>query len=111
MAPSGEARRHAPGITNITGSAQRREIDVNSTTENNAATAALVALTDEELAAFVGKLDAALKEARLGPQNLDLNEATSVAATARYLLRSRRAAVASKRAMAIVRELISAEPA
>ncbi|WNI16941.1 hypothetical protein [Actinacidiphila sp. ITFR-21] len=79
---------------------------MNSSTENNKVTAALVAKSDEELAAFSGTLDAALKEARMAPQGLDLNEITDVAATARHLLRRRRSAAAAQRAAAIVRELL-----
>lgn len=82
---------------------------MNSNTENDKATAALAAMTDDELTAFVRQLDTALKEARSGPQNLDLNEVTDVAASARYLLRRRRAAVAAQRARAIVRDLLNTE--
>lgn len=79
---------------------------MNGSTEYDRAPAALADLNDEELAAFVRKLDAALKEARLGPQASDLNELTTIAASARILLRSRRAATAGERARAIVRELL-----
>jgi hypothetical protein len=79
---------------------------VNSTTGYDRAAAALMALTDDELAEFVRKLDAALNEARLGPLDDDLDEATSVAASARILLRYRRATAAGDRAKNIVRELI-----
>lgn len=82
---------------------------MDGTTENSKATAALVAMTDDELAAFSLKLDAALKEARLAPQGLDLNEITDIAATARLLLRSRRAAIAVRVANDIVGDLLGAE--
>lgn len=82
---------------------------MNSNTGYDRAVAALASLNDDELTAFVRKLDAALKEARLGPQGNDLDEATTVAASARILLRSRRAAAAGERAKNMVRALISAE--
>lgn len=79
-----------------------------NTTEYDRAIAALVALPDDELAAFVCKLDAALKEARAGTTR-GLDDATTIAASARILLRSRRAAVAGDRARAIVGGLLGAE--
>lgn len=108
MAPLGVAapRTRTPRRT---GPAQKRENDVSSTTEYDRAIAALVALPDDELAEFVRKLDAALREARLGMAGGDLDDATTIAASARILLRGRRAAVAGDRAKAIVGELLGAE--
>lgn len=70
--------------------------------------ARLTALPDNKLAGFVRDLDTALRQTRLGPPDAELAEITSVAASARILLRHRRATAAAARAKDIVRNLINA---
>jgi hypothetical protein len=68
----------------------------------------LYGLTDEQLHDLVAGLDAALKSTGNGPTDAQLEDAITIAAAGRILLRRRRAAAGRSRALSIVRDLTSA---
>jgi hypothetical protein len=69
--------------------------------------ARLRALDDDALAAFSHDLDTALRDARRGPHDPELDDLLIIAVVARGILRDRRARAAAGRAKDIVRQLMT----
>lgn len=71
--------------------------------------ARLRTLGDNELAQFAHELDTAVREARRGPHDPELDDLLIIAVVARSMLRDRRAHAAADRAKDLVRHLLDTE--
>lgn len=99
--------RDEPGGQHDSCGGTRVEVSLPAGELLDAALHRLVSLTDDELNDVVTGLDAALASTRHGPSDGELEDAITIAAAGRILLRRRRAAAGRTRALSIVRQLVS----